>query len=80
MNSRVELRTKARNLKGLLNLLVDDIYHLNADAEDYDLMCLVESIRDTKETLRMFTDGVVELEYALYLASQRQSRDLQSPL
>lgn len=80
MNSRMELRTRARKLKGLMNLLADDIYHLNADAEDHDLLCLVESISDTKETLRMFTDGIVELEYALYLASQRQSRDLQSPL
>lgn len=80
MNPRVELRTRARKLKGLMNLLADDIYHLNADAEVYDLMCLVESIHDAKETLQMFTDGIVELEYALYLASQRQSRDLQSPL
>ena len=77
MNSRVEIRTKARKLKGLTNLLLDDIYHLIADLEDYDLICLVESIHDVKETLQMFTDGVVELEYALYLANQRQQRDLQ---
>lgn len=80
MNSRVELRTRARKLKGLMNLLADDIYHLNADAEDHDLICLVESIHDVKETLQMFMDGIVELEYALYLAGQRQSRDLQTPL
>lgn len=80
MNSRVELRTRARKLKGLMNLLADDICHLNADAEDHDLLCLVESINDVKETIQMFTDGIVELEYALYLASQRQSRNLQTPL
>lgn len=77
MNPRVEIRTKARKLKGLTNLLIDDIYHLITDAEDHDLICLVESIHDVKETLQMFTDGVVELEYVLYLANQRQSRDLQ---
>ena len=77
MNSRVEIRSKARKLKGLTNLLLDDIHHLITDAEDYDLICLVESIHDMKETLQMFTDGVVELEYALYLANQRQPRDLQ---
>ena len=77
LNPRVEIRTKARKLKGLTNLLIDDIYHLIADAEDHDLICLVESIHDVKETLQMFTDGVVELEYVLYLANQRQSRDLQ---
>ena len=43
MNSRVELRTKARKLKGLMNLLADDIRNLNADAEDHDLLCLVVS-------------------------------------
>lgn len=78
--SRVELRTKARKLKGLMNLLADDIRNLNADAEDHDLLCLVESIQDVKETLQMFTDGIVEIEYSLYLAGQRQSRNLQSPL
>lgn len=80
MNSRVELRTKARKLKGLMNLLADDIRNLNVDAEDHDLLCLVESIQDVKETIQMFTDSIVELEYSLYLASQRQSRNLQSPL
>lgn len=80
MNPRVELRTKARKLKGLMNLLADDIYHLNSDAEDYDLVCLPESIHDVKETLQMFMDGVIELEYVLYLVNQKRSRDLQSPL
>lgn len=75
MNSRIEIRTKARKLKGLMNLLADDIYHLNADAEDYDLMCLPETIKDVKETLQMFTDGIVELEYALYLSTQKRSRE-----
>ena len=80
MNSRVEIRTKARKLKGLLNLLADDICTLNNDAEDYDLMCLTESIRDVKETLQMFTDGITELEYTLYLINQKRSRNLQSTL
>lgn len=74
MNSRIELRTRARKLKGLLNLLADDIYTLNSDAEDYDLVCLPESITDVKETLQMFADGIVELEYVLYLTTQKRSR------
>lgn len=74
MNSRIELRTRARKLKGLLNLLVDDICTLNSDAEDYDLVCLPESINDVKETLQMFADGIVELEYVLYLTNQKRSR------
>lgn len=74
MNSRIELRTRARKLKGLLNLLADDIYTLNSDAEDYDLVCLPESITDVKETLQMFADGIVEFEYVLYLTTQKRSR------
>ena len=74
MNSRIELRTRARKLKGLLNLLADDICTLNSDAEDYDLICLPESITDVKETLQMFADGIVELEYVLYLTNQKRSR------
>lgn len=80
VNTRIELRTRARKLKGLLNLLADDIYNLNSDAEDYDLVCLPESINDVKETLQMFADGLVELEYVLYLSNQKRSRNLQPPL
>lgn len=71
---RVEMRQKARRLKGLLNLLTDDIYHMNADASDFDLLCLEESINDAKSTLQMFTDGITELEYTLYLSNQKRSR------
>lgn len=80
MNSRIEIRTKARKMRGLLNLLTDDIYHLNADAEDYDLVCLPESIKDVRSTLQMLTDEIVELEYTLYLTEQNRSRNQQAPL
>ena len=75
MNLRIELRTKARKLKGLMNLLTDDIHNLNSDAEDYDLVYLPESITDVKETLQMFMDGIIELEYVLYLVNQKHSRN-----
>ena len=72
---RIEMRQRARKLRGLLNLLTDDIYHVNADAKDFDLLCLGESLNDTKNTLQMLIDGTTELEYTLYLASQKQSRN-----
>ena len=71
---RIEMRQKARKLRGLLNLLTDDIYHVNEDAKDFDLLCLDESIRDTKNTLQMLVDGATELEYTLYLSNQKHSR------
>lgn len=72
---RIEMRQRARRLKGLLNLLTDDIYHVNADASDYDLMCLSESLNDTKNTLQMLIDGTTELEYTLYLSNQQRTRE-----
>ena len=72
---RVEMRQRARRLKGLLNLLADDIYHVNADAEDFDLLCLSESISDTKNTIQMLIDSATELEYTLYLSNKERSRE-----
>ena len=72
---RMEMRQKARKLRGLLNLLTDDIYHVNVDAKDFDLVCLSESLTDTKNTLQMFIDSTTELEYILYLSNQARSRN-----
>lgn len=71
---RIEMRQKARKLRGLLNLLSDDIYHVNEDAKDFDLICLNESLNDTKSTLQMLVDSATELEYTLYLSKQEYSR------
>lgn len=72
---RVEMRKKARRVRGILNLLTDDIYHVNSDADDYDLLCLGESIKDTKSTLQMMVDALTELEYDLYLADGEHTRN-----
>lgn len=72
---RVEMRKKARRARGIMNLLTDDIYHVYSDANDYDLLCLGESINDTKETLQMLIDAVMELEYDLYLARDNGSHN-----
>lgn len=72
---RVEMRQRSRRLRGLLNLLTDDVHHVNVDAEDYDLVCLTESLSDIKETIQMIVDSVTELEYTLYLSNQHRSRN-----
>ena len=69
---KMDMRSKARMANGLLNLLKDDIYHVSADANDFDLLCLEESINDTKSTLQMLTDTITELEYALYLSKRER--------
>lgn len=77
---RIEMRQRARKLRGLLNLLTDDVYHVNEDAKDFDLLCLTESLRDTKNTLQMLIDSATELEYTLYLSNQERSREKHVPL
>lgn len=72
---RIAMRKKARQVRGILNLLTDDIYHLKTDSDDYDLVCLEESLRDTKDTIQMLIDAVMELEYDLYLARKDPSRN-----
>lgn len=66
-NFKANIKKRARMNAGLLNLLRDDMDHLRADADDFDLLCLEESVRDAKSTLQMFVDNVTEIEYMLYL-------------
>ena len=72
---RLEMRKKARRASGILNLLSDDIYHVKSDTDDFDLLCLGESLRDTKDTIQMLIDTVMELEYDLYLARSDDTRN-----
>ena len=67
------IKKRARAAKGILNLLKDDIDQLRVDANDFDLICLEESIRDTKSTLQMLNDNITEIEYMLYLATSKES-------
>ena len=62
-----EMRTRARLSKGLANALQYDVSYICSDVDNYDVICLGESIRDTKDTLHKLLDNVTELEYLLYL-------------
>lgn len=71
-NIKHDMRKRSRVASGLLNLLRDDIDQVKADAYDFDLICLEESIKDTKATLQMLVDNITEIEYMLYLANSRE--------
>ena len=70
---KVDMKKRARIAAGILNLLTDDINHIRADANDFDLICLEESLRDAKNTLQMLTDNIMELEYMLYLINSKEA-------
>ena len=62
-----EIKERARLARVLANALGHDAEYLYSDADTYDLMCLSESIRETKETIQKMIDNVMELEYLVYL-------------
>lgn len=70
---KVEMRSKARSIRGLANILINDSDYIFADVEDYDLVGLEVSLREAKETLQSLMDNVTELEYALYLSKQKNA-------
>ena len=62
-----DLRDRARNIRGLATALTYDVDYLFSDIKNYDLLCLGESLHETKITLQQLVDSVTELEYQLYL-------------
>lgn len=70
-NVKFDMRKRARLSMGMLNLLKDDIEQMKIDTDDFDLICLEESIRDAKETLQMIMDNITEIEYMLYLYTSK---------
>lgn len=71
---KMNMKKRARIASGIINLLRDDIDHIKADTNDFDLICLEESLRDAKDTMRMLTDNITEIEYMLYLVNSGDSR------
>lgn len=71
---KLNMKKRARIASGIINLLRDDIDHIKADTNDFDLICLEESLRDAKDTMRMLTDSITEIEYMLYLVNSSDSR------
>ena len=71
-NYKYDIRKRARIALGMTTLLQDDLNHIRADANDFDLLCLEESVKDAKSTLQMLIDNMTEIEYMLYLVKSRE--------
>lgn len=69
-----EMRDRARLARGLANALGHDVDYIHMDVENFDLICMNESIRETKDTLQKLMDNVTELEYLFYLLKKDDSR------
>lgn len=75
-----EMKDRARLAKGLANALGYDVEYVSMDVESCDLICMSESIRETKETLQRLTDNITEIEYLMYLLKNSDSRKKHNPL
>lgn len=73
-NIKHNMRKRARIASGVLNLLKDDIDQVMVDTNDFDLICLEESVRDAKTTIQMLLDHVTEIEYMMYLVKSGDTR------
>ena len=75
-NIRKDLRDRARMMKGLANALGYDAEYVYLDIENFDLICLGESMREAAETLQKLTDNLKEIEYLVHLIQKGQTRGL----
>lgn len=71
--AKIEMRKRARMVKGLVNLLNNDAEYIYADANDFDLLALSVSVEEIKDTIQKIIDNVTELEYIAYLYKRDES-------
>lgn len=65
-----EMKVRARLAKGLVNALQSDAEYIYSDVHNFDVLCMNESIREAKETLKRITANIAELEYLLELTKK----------
>lgn len=71
-----ELKDRARLIKGLANALGYDAEYVHLDVENFDLICLGESMRETADTVQKLVDNLKEMEYLVHLIQKGQTRGL----
>lgn len=68
-----EMKDRARLARGLANALGYDTEYVYTDVQNFDLICLDESLRETKDTIQKLTDNIKELEYLVYLIKKKDA-------
>ena len=68
------LKTRARLLRGLVNVMQADADYIWSDSNNYEILCLTESLKEAKTTLQQITDCMTEIEYMLYLIKREESK------
>lgn len=68
-----EMKLRARLMKGLVNALKSDVDYICADVNNFDVICMSESLREARDTTQRMVDSITELEYLLYLLKNDES-------
>jgi hypothetical protein len=68
-----EMKDRARLSKGLVSALKYDVEYVYSDVKNYDLICLNESLRETKDTIQRLIDNISEIEYLAHVMSQHNT-------
>ena len=68
-----EMKDRARLARGLANALGYDTEYVYTDVQNFDLICLDESLRETKDTIQKLMDNIKELEYLVYLIKKQDA-------
>lgn len=66
-NIKLQMKTRVALLKGLVNVLKDDIDMVYKDVDTFNMFMIDESIREAKETNKRMIDTLKEIEYIIYL-------------
>lgn len=75
MDIRKEMKERARLSRCLVNALAYEVEYIYTDMNaNYDVICINESIKETKIALQKFIDNLTELEYLLYLLKKDASQ------
>lgn len=69
-----EMKSRARMLRGLANVLQLDADYIWSDANHFDMIALNESLQEAKLTVQQISDCFAQLEYYAYLIKREESR------
>ena len=62
-----EMKVRARLTRGLANALQSDADYIYSDVNNFDVLCMSESLKEAKDTLQKITANIAELEYLFEL-------------
>ena len=65
-----EMKVRARLTRGLANALQSDADYIYSDVNNFDVLCMSESLKEAKDTLQKITANIAELEYLLELTKK----------